>query len=581
MLTSTFLSAVLAVAAALDPATADFFIAPDGNDANPGTVEAPFATLGKAQEAVRTLVAAGLTKEVAVCLRAGTYQLPGPLVFGIQDSGTPEHSITYAAYPHEKVLISGGRTITGWQKGDGGRWMTELPDVKAGAWHFRQLFVDGNRLPRGRFPNAPDLLRVESVSGDVKVITLDQDPGTGDLAGHDAELVMYQNWSISRTAIVSSEGKTVNLANPMGWIGHGSATTASPHKPTIIENALSFVDQPGEWYLDRAAGILTYMAAEGEDPNQRRFVAPVSEQLVVVAGQPGEPVRNLHFSGLSFQHTAWPLPSFGYQGIQAGHHGTTMTEPSHVLPLAIEFTYAEACSLVDCRIAHTGACGIGFGQQCRENRVQGCELDDIGGNGIMTGWRGKAKITGMDKAGDHYLAGDWVEPADVPAGNQVVANSLRRCGAVNHGCVGIYDAFCADTRIAHNVVTDMPYTGISIGFRWDTSSTSQRATIVEYNHVYDTMKMLADGGCIYTLGYQPGTILRGNVLHDVHRSAFAHGGAPNNGIFFDQGSKGYHVVGNTIYNTSGKPIRFNQTNAGNLTWENNSFGVGPEVSFAP
>ena len=106
------------------------------------------------------------------------------------------------------------------------------------------------------------------------------------------------------------------------------------------------------------------------------------------------------------------------------------------------------------------------------------------------------------------------------------------------------------------------------------SASSQRDTHIEYNHVYDTMKMLADGGCLYTLGLQPGTVIRGNVFHNVHRSRYAHGGAPNNGIFFDEGSTGMQVVGNTIYDTSGDPVRFNQTNAGNMTWEDNVFGVG-------
>ncbi len=127
----------------------------------------------------------------------------------------------------------------------------------------------------------------------------------------------------------------------------------------------------------------------------------------------------------------------------------------------------------------------------------------------------------------------------------------------------------------------MPYTGISIGFRWDSEETTQRNCTVEFNHVRDVMKMLADGGAIYTLGYQPGTVLRGNLLHDVHRSAFAHGGAPNNGIFFDQGSKGYLVEENIIYHTSGEPIRFNQTGPENLTFNTNYFGVSPEDSGFP
>ena len=204
-----------------------------------------------------------------------------------------------------------------------------------------------------------------------------------------------------------------------------------------------------------------------------------------------------------------------------------------------------------------------------------------GGNGIMVGWRSKGELGDGSDNESFFLSADWANAEDVPTGNEIAHNEIHTCGAVNHGCVGIFDAFSAETRIAHNVMYAMPYTGISVGFRWDESPTSQRDTVIEYNHVYDTMRMLADGGCLYTLGWQPGTVIRGNVFHDVHRSEFAHGGAPNNGIFFDQGSKGYHVVGNTIYDSDGGPIRFNQTSPANMTWENNSFNVGPGYRVEP
>ena len=118
-----------------------------GNDSNPGTAAAPFATLARARDAVRRQVAGGLTHDLLVLIRGGTYQQPRTLTFGPQDSATEKHSITYAAYPGEKVVVSGGRRISGWKKGNGEIWTTELPEVKAGKWYFRQLFV--NDQPRG------------------------------------------------------------------------------------------------------------------------------------------------------------------------------------------------------------------------------------------------------------------------------------------------------------------------------------------------------------------------------------------------------------------------------------------------
>ena len=143
----------------------------------------------------------------------------------------------------------------------------------------------------------------------------------------------------------------------MGWVGHGPATSASEQKPAYLENALAFVDTPGEWYLDPKTRKITYQALAGEDPNARTFYAPRLEQWIVVAGGSKARVRNLHFLGLSFQHTAWSRPAFGYNGIQAGHYGTTTEEPTYVLPAAIEFTFAEACSVTNCTLSQTGGAG--------------------------------------------------------------------------------------------------------------------------------------------------------------------------------------------------------------------------------
>jgi hypothetical protein len=100
--------------------------------------------------------------------------------------------------------------------------------------------------------------------------------------------------------------------------------------------------------------------------------------------------------------------------------------------------------------------------------------------------------------------------------------------------------------------------------------------VIEYNHVYDVMNRLCDGGCIYTLGFQPGTIIRGNHLHGVHRSPMAQG-APNDGMFIDQGSKGYLFERNVIYDTAAAPIRFNQCQRDWHTWNDNHIGEEAEV----
>ena len=97
------------------------------------------------------------------------------------------------------------------------------------------------------------------------------------------------------------------------------------------------------------------------------------------------------------------------------------------------------------------------------NTVTGCHIADIGGNGVMIGWRGKGELS----PGRKELAADWADAGMAPSGNEVTNCHIQRCGAESRGAVGVFVAFSADTRIAHNHIHDMPYTGVSIGYRWN------------------------------------------------------------------------------------------------------------------
>ncbi len=547
---------------------ADFHVAPRGDDAHPGTEQQPFATPARAMAAVRALVADGLQGDVQVVFHAGTYALEAPLVFTAADSGSAEHAITYAAAAGEEVVISGGRAITNWAHTGEGRWTAALPGVKAGAWFFRQLIVNDQRAVRARWPEEDGVLHLATVDPEVRSFTFDRGLPAESMGGQDAELVVYENWSVSRALVVSSDRERLVTATAVGWIGHGDMTTASPGKPAFIEHARGALDRPGEWFLDRGTGVLTYLARAGETSARAVAVAPVLTQLVRIVGSRERPVRNVRFEGLRFEHTDFAMPAVGYSEIQAAHFGPSTSRPTQVQPVAVECVYAEGIRFERCRLAHLNNSGIGFGPGARGNRVVGCVIEDIGGTGVMVGWRGAGRLEG---GAEGTLDADWADPADAPQGNEVSNCVIRRCGADSRGAVGVFVAFSADTRVAHNVIHELPYTGISVGYRWNTTPTSQVRAVVEYNHIYDVMKTLADGGGIYSLGWQPGTVLRGNLIHDVHRSAYAHGGAPNNGFFIDEGSKGFRFESNVVHRTSGASVRFNQCQRDWHTWEGNAF----------
>jgi hypothetical protein len=360
----------------------------------------------------------------------------------------------------------------------------------------------------------------------------------------------------------------------MGWIGH-EWTTARVGRKAYMEHAKEFVDVPGEWYLDRTHGILYYQAGENEDPNLEEFIAPRAAELLVLQGSKGAPVRNLNFVNLTFAYSSWQLPEIGYCALQAAHYGTKYcTEPTYAMPLAVRLQYAENCSFVTCRFLHLGSSGLGLGAGCDDNRILGCEFADIGGNGIMIGWRPEAvDLPRM------WFENDWKDPEEIPRRNLVSNCYVHDCGTEDLGAVGIFEAFSRQSRISHNLLNKLPYSGISIGFRWDETPTSQRECTVEYNHIHNVMKSLADGGGIYTLGFQPGSVLKGNLIHDVERSDNA-SGAPNNGIFMDQGSKGFVIEDNVIFNASGEAVRFNQNQKDWHVWRNNKFSQSGKSQFS-
>lgn len=176
----TFLSVILALGSAASPRVcrgqSEFYVSPAGKDTNKGTtVESPFATIERARDAVRQLSKADrFDGPVTVYLGGGLHRRAKGIVFTPEDSGTAQSAVTYTAYGDEKPVISGGRQITGWRKHEGAVWKAELPDVKAGRWKFRQLYVNGQQRKRARIPNE-GFLRVAGICDGFSAYRYDED----------------------------------------------------------------------------------------------------------------------------------------------------------------------------------------------------------------------------------------------------------------------------------------------------------------------------------------------------------------------------------------------------------------------
>jgi hypothetical protein len=238
-----------------------------------------------------------------------------------------------------------------------------------------------------------------------------------------------------------------------------------------------------------------------------------------------------------------------------------------MIPAAVVLDLAEQCRFVDCRFAHLGGSGLWFRQTCIDNRVERCRFDDISGNGLNIGETHTRKLP---------AATVIKRPDPLPdlccRRNRVTDCLLENCGAQFFGAVGLWIGIAAENEIAHNELRNLPYTGVSVGWMWNTSPSGCRANVVRNNHIHHVMQVLSDGGGIYTLGRQPGAALRNNRIHDVPLNA---GRAESNGIFMDQGSSEILVQGQVIYGTERSPIRFHQ--AAGVTLKDNVLVTRPGV----
>jgi hypothetical protein len=561
----------------------EFYVAPNGSDDHPGSQSKPFATLERARDEIRTRKQQGsLAEPVTVFVRGGMYELSEPLVFGPEDSGTAKHSITYTAAPGALVVVSGGSRISGWQPGNEEIWTAKVPGVEEDQWYPRHLWVDGRRAVRSRGPNLSSetpfwRLTDAQLSEDLNRYTLTVEPNRlGPWSNpSDTEVVVIGEWEIVRKRLESLDAERHSVTLKPPHIENHRAIRPRRGMACYFENAPELLDEQGEWYLDRATGIVSYWPLPGEDMTVAEVIVPRLCRLVEFRGTAAEPVHNVHFRGIHFTYTDWPLPELGYFGVQACTHSRRSWEDlvrtwdpdsrCQIEP-AIQYKYADNCTMTDCGIAHTGGSGLWLRQGCRENRIEGNAVYDTAGNGLMIG----------DHTWNFLYYRDpsfTVPPEDVPTGNVFANNHIHNCGVAFHGGVGIWLAFTDGAVVRHNLIHHLPYTGISVGWMWrEKPNTVCRRNVIEANHVYDVMRLLADGGCIYTLGRQDGTVLRGNLLHDVHYSPVAQQSRrSNNGIFFDQGSMGFHIEGNVIYNTAGPPVRFNQCTQDWHTWEDNHF----------
>ncbi len=551
----------------------EFYLSPNGNDrwsgksAEPTAQDenGPFASLDGARIALRQLKQSGaLNGPVVVWVRGGRYPMTAPVTFEPEDSWP----ITFANYQEETPIFDGGQLIAGWrteQVNGQTAWVTDLPEVAAGRWYFRSLFVKQNpyqpaqrrwraRLPKvERDPAHRTFLWMEGVPGlDIASaqsthFLIGQDQfiaAQGDFQNfhnlQDVDVVALHFWVDERMPVLAYDPTTRLVTSRKRSIFRLTDDYKDHFAKYYLDNVFEGLSEPGEWYLDRQAGKLYYLPMPGETMESTQVIAPRTIQFIKVRGDPeaGQWVEHLRFVGLGFEHADWTQPRAGWDdgdiqddspiSADSIDYATTAQAALHV-PGVISLRGARYCAFENCSIQHIGWYGVEIGRGCQSIHLEGCTLNDLGAGGV--------KITGSSAS----------ESRAGRTGNNVICdNTIADGGRVFHSAIGVLVRHAYSNKIHHNHIHDFCYSGISCGWVWGYAENIARDNHIEKNHIHHLgFGWLSDMGGIYTLGVQPGTVIAGNLIHDVESASY--GGWA---IYPDEGSSHLLIENNICFDTT-------------------------------
>ncbi|OGV67411.1 MAG: hypothetical protein A3K19_23520 [Lentisphaerae bacterium RIFOXYB12_FULL_65_16] len=578
----------IAVAAESIPPNLTLFVATNGNDTWSGKLaepapdgnDGPLASLEGARNRLRQLRSEKqVTLPVDVLFRAGRHMVERTVEFGPDDSATEQTPVTFAPYRDEKVELCGGTVITGWTVTNG-VWTVTLPDVAGGGWYFQTLFVNGQRAQRARTPDNPEHFlhvsrQLEDEPAQPGRVRYDTKPykGFGYRAGDlqnwprldEAVFFCYEAWArgIRKVESLDETTRTVVFRRGAHW--------TAPHLGETrywVENLPELLNAPGEWYLDRRTGVLSYIPRPGETPENTDVLAPHLATFVQLRGDAmaDKYVEYLHFRDLAFRYADWEMEDTGYIAFQA----------DVTVRGAIDLVGARHNSISRCEISHVGLYAINLAQGSRHVHIWRNHLFDLGAGGV--------------KIGHNFWYDDYPfrnHPAGVADGKRqnMPLPPEKRCGYtsvennfIHHGGVifasgiGVCVARGSWNRIAHNEISDFPYSGVSVGMSWDAGPSQAHDNLIEYNHIHRIgRRRMSDLGGIYLLGNSPGTVVRGNHIHDIHHRLYG-----STCLYGDQGSSRILIEDNMFHDSGG--TLFNG-GFGQNTVRNNIFAIAEGTTF--
>lgn len=534
---------------------ATFHVAPDGADANPGTPDRPFVSLARARDAVRELRRrSGLPGGgVGVLVRGGRYRATGTFELTAEDSGAEPSPVVYAAYPGEKPVFSGGVTVKGFTPVKAADALARLPaEARGKVWQadlkaqgirdygrlaprgfglsgypchpWVDLYVDGRPMTLARWPNT-GFVSVGQVYGGQRDSAESGKPGVFEYEGDRPvrwrqanDLWMFGYWGYLweargvKVASVDPEKRRIATAQPSAYGFHKG-------QPYYYFNMLEEIDSPGEWYLDRDAGML--------------YLYPPSD--------------------LSKAAVELPMADAPF---------LKMANVSHVIIRGLTFECGRA----------EGAVIVGG----RHNLLAGCTFRRLGANGIIIDGGTEHGVLGCDihtlgAGGIHAKGGDL--RTLTPGGHFVENNHVYDFTRVDRVYGPAVNLDGVGNRVAHNLFHDSPHQGMRVeGYDH----------LIEYNEVHSVVYESDDQGGVDMYGNPAyrGNVFRFNFWHHIGSGQRVAG---QSGIRLDDMISGVLMYGNVFYRCSGGQFGAIQIHGGKDNIADNNLVIDCKyaVSFSP
>ena len=552
----------------------EFYVNPSiGKDTNSG--ESPmgaFRTMERAQDAVRALD--GWNGDVIVHLAKGQYNLTETLEFDSQDGAEKGYSVIYQGAGAENSVISSGILLQGWKESNDVPGVTGVYEIAVpeGVEYSRDLYVGNTRanlasrtLNSGEFSQRNNTLGGYTVTGTAAEMANWKNQS-------DIEFYYDIGWTSNVLPVkeITNDGtgtKVIMKEEP--FQASNKKMYNKPDKPTGVQNAFEALDEVNEWYFDRTEQKIYYIPAEGQNPDDLFVVLPTLDKLVDVKGKNGDKVNGLAFKDIGFRYTSYVTPHYeGRVEMQAGltldpEMEVAINHDSYVKTKAgVSVSYAEGMRIRSCTLANMSAGGLDYDIGVTGSTVEQCRFEQIGASGIQVG--GVKVRDAQPYAGTTYDKGNVVQagadPGRITEDILIYSNILDTIGNNFRGSIGIFGGYVRDLTLSCNKIDHVAYSAISIGWGWgiwdqggrndsatyknyyhfDTPSIQERY-VVERNSISDCMTRLKDGGAIYTLSDMPGSIIRGNYIHEVP--------LPYGAIYLDEGAGGLvDISSNAVFN---------------------------------